>query len=1138
LDIHEYKYDRGKCLSQNKCPNKDPKHNTELLEDPGKSHVDTLPTMLVKLYDAGQIAASQNYSMYSLQPEWQANSTTPLHPFTLIQKRPFFPTETKPVARGKDYEKPLPDRLLEAYAWLNTTFSWRPIFDWDYFVRPNMENRRGNLDTAFKDIQHQYGLIDTTIHNKDVLIAEVAKQFQIMRNAGIPIHVLLGRRNSDESSLYWGWPYNLDAWERSLKTPFDTGLAPVAAHIDTLSIFYDLRNPLDERRLEEIDRRQPYRWPDGFCPRPIDPWYSTENNSFKKPWQDRPSRISKPNTQKTANKKAIGKKFRVPLASNLTSCPPTGEYADEHAYDDSDHDKSIPETLHQVARRAAFEREAVGWQRFWTEYASQMANLKELRVRMPQSFDSVGSWSLCQLLTPRKTWKMIGYADEREHMQTREDLLHHALDDLKLHTHTVEEKRWPAGRFVRRSWNLLMAEDTNNTEIVALNRGTGEAEPPATRPSVSKGNSLPPTKTRLAGEKCEKEELEKAIKQARETARKEQELEASLPSDESRHSVARDPATVSSSGDIERRLVGPYGRHIRSVAQRTWRAEMRAHIEQLQDGEPAREKAVLNARKAGTHSQVDEATFTRNVLRDTREYMRKRIKNFHPEDIFAPCDRMDRTNGLEIVKHAINYAAEERKRRAGLAKEDPGQTRKPESKPPATNTTAGALPSGPQQPRGGVVESSSDSSSSESSSSDEYDRSPVRFIPAVSTQQVTATQTITTQQGSQAVRTVRTTQTTQVQQHAPKVRQQELAEELTNNTASGQAQKAPGKEPTAEQQAAERKRLVEEKKAAVAKAEAAEKKALEEEKRREEVEKQVAAEKKKINDMEAAARKKAKDNVAAANKRAADEKAAREEAQQRADEAKNRAAAEEKKAKDRAARKAAEQKAADEAAKAAKIAAIKAQEAAATIKALNTEETSDIAPTIEKTPPAKPTKSPKTPKGRTPKTPKSQKRKSPSPGPSDDDPDDKPLKKKKIRGNKGTPTASTPTRRSSRIRARTSQTPVELPPNVSAIECSEGDSDDADKRKKGNKVKKEPESASDYEPPGSAKKKTTRRGGKAARRKGKAAGKAAEAARGKKRAADDEEEDEEVEAVVKKKPAKKKVKKAKKDDEDEDAYDG
>jgi hypothetical protein len=785
-----------------------------------------------------------------------------------------------------------------------------------------------------------------------------------------------------------------------------------------------------------------------------------------------------------------------------------------------------------------------------------MTNLKELQVRMPQSFDRVGSWSLCKLLSPKRAWRMFGYADERGHMQTREDVLHHVADDFKLHTHAAQEKVWPSGRFVRRTWALWTAEPPDTTEV-ALHRGTGDVESPTSHPSANNGNTVPPKTYKLAGEKREREQLKKAIKQARETARKEEELEASLPPVEPRCPMTRDPATVSRTEDIERRLTGIYGRHIRSVAQRTWRAKMRGHIEQLQYRESAREETVNNTYKAGRHSETSEATAARNVLRDTRELLQKRMQYFRPEEIFAPCDRMDRTNGLKLVKNTTNYAVEESKRRAGPAKEGTGRTGTSTSNPSSTAATTGALPSEPQQPRSNLIEISSESSGSESTSLDEDDPQLVEFNAAVSTQQITATQTVTAQQRFQAVHTSQTTQAIQKQQQAHTAQQLELTQQLANKLAAGQAQKAPrfGKDPDKElnkgkrashktpvdssfaqnmvngkaaeetrrsgEQAAGNQGLLKEKEAAVAKAEAedkakvaaemvaeaAEHKAAEEKKKAEEVKKQNT----EIERQAAAEKNKAKEIEAAAKKKTTDEKAARKIAEQKA----------------------------KEVAEATKEAAVKAQEAAATIKAVDNKDTPDVISTIEKTPPTKPvkrpTKSPKTPKGKSPKTPKGTKRKEVSPNPSDGNFVDKSPSTKKPRSSKQPPMTSTPTRHSSRIRKQTPTTQVQLPSDVSVTESSEGDTDDGDKPKGRKKGKKEPESADEYGPSGSTKKNTPTRGAKAARGRGKAAGrdgKAAGAAKAKRRAAANEDEEEEDGEIVRKKPVKKKPRRAKKVDED------
>jgi hypothetical protein len=283
-----------------------------------------------------------------------------------------------------------------------------------------------------------------------VLIAEISKQFHHMSAAKIPVHILLGRCHPNASNLYWGWPYNASAWEKWLEAPFDAGLKMIASQINTLSIFYDIRNPLDEQRLDEIEAKEPYQAPFGRCPRPQCPWNDTDC-PFEQRWRD-PDLT--PQLQKMPNGKVL-KTARFPkykLASNLPCCPPVGEAAENRLYDSDKED--ITPTLHQLARRAAYEREALGWQRFWTEYVSQMTSLSELRLRMPHCFDKVGSWGLSVLLDREKNWKMIAHADEWQYVQSREDSMDRIERDgtAGVCTHMAEEKVFSAGRFVRRTW--------------------------------------------------------------------------------------------------------------------------------------------------------------------------------------------------------------------------------------------------------------------------------------------------------------------------------------------------------------------------------------------------------------------------------------------------------------------------------------------------------------------------------------------------------------------------------------------------------------------------------------------------------------------------------------------------------------
>jgi hypothetical protein len=179
------------------CTNTDGLHHKATMEYLAETKVNTLSTMLVELYDASQV---DKVKLYSLEPEWQAKNTNPIHPFDLIQKDPHTPQGSVPLQRGKWFAEPLQSQLKEVYGGLNETFRWRPVFDWDWFVKPDPED----LDAAYANLKQQYGLeTGGGKHRDDVVMAEIAKQFHDMRENGIPLHVLLGRRNPNGSSLYW-----------------------------------------------------------------------------------------------------------------------------------------------------------------------------------------------------------------------------------------------------------------------------------------------------------------------------------------------------------------------------------------------------------------------------------------------------------------------------------------------------------------------------------------------------------------------------------------------------------------------------------------------------------------------------------------------------------------------------------------------------------------------------------------------------------------------------------------------------------------------------------------------------------------------------------------------------------------------
>lgn len=222
-------------------------------------------------------------------------------------------------------------------------------------------------------------------------LEEVADLFRTLREARISIHILIGRRDPAGFSLYWGWPYDPTAWTDALSAPFDASLRNIAPLIDTLTIAYDLRNPLDEERLLEIDAREHYHWPEATCLRINRPWQEQDYCPYTKQWP-RMTPIS--HLQKMANRKQlkpVDNRTHRPLATSIAPNPPAGEYVDTAGSQSKSTMFESTSTLHQLARRAAYKREALGWQRFWAEYTPKLQKLSVLNIRMPQSFDEIGS---------------------------------------------------------------------------------------------------------------------------------------------------------------------------------------------------------------------------------------------------------------------------------------------------------------------------------------------------------------------------------------------------------------------------------------------------------------------------------------------------------------------------------------------------------------------------------------------------------------------------------------------------------------------------------------------------------------------------------------------------------------------------
>ncbi|KAF2785761.1 hypothetical protein K505DRAFT_368829, partial [Melanomma pulvis-pyrius CBS 109.77] len=422
----------------------------------------TLPQMFKKLYDCRHRDeggdSSMDIRLFPLEPEPWSRSSNPVHPLALLQ--------TTDKAQGgirENYEHFDPDKdMAVVYKWLEQVFQWRPVFDWDWFMVP--ERMRESVDPAYKQL---------LLGGKERFLSRIRTHFDYLRDAGIPVHLLIGRRDDKESSsCYWGWPYEEKRWSEWLDTEFDSNLDQIASAVDSLSIFYDLRNPLDKERLEEIDALSPHIGPNAKCPSAMCPWGKGDGGhdtqsvdcpfyAHREP-QGHSNRKS-PIKQKMANKQALKpKKKHDPndysrLANSSTATPPVGENAADHPSDDSDSSDTSPPieqaNLHRLARRAAYARETVGWQRFWSKYSLRFTRLSLLRVRMPRSFDKVGSWRLARLLDQRLGWKMCFFTDERQHVQTVEDVVE-TLEgyDREIFEHHPEVKVWPAGRFVRRSW--------------------------------------------------------------------------------------------------------------------------------------------------------------------------------------------------------------------------------------------------------------------------------------------------------------------------------------------------------------------------------------------------------------------------------------------------------------------------------------------------------------------------------------------------------------------------------------------------------------------------------------------------------------------------------------------------------------
>ncbi|KAH7063776.1 hypothetical protein BKA63DRAFT_428863, partial [Paraphoma chrysanthemicola] len=223
--------------------NEDPLHHGQMLHYFDQGAEATLNNMLVHMFHAA--SKHIDFELFALKPEWQCQSENPIHPYALLQE---LDEDGSSAIKVPEISSP------EVYKWLNQKFHWRPVFDWDWFVKPDHTNYDGNLHPAHKNLRMDWPRPPPTQDfQDDLLIIAIQKQFKLLDEAGIPVHILIGRRHPDGSSLYWGWPYDTEAWTKWLDAPFDASMRSIAPLISTLTVSYDLRNPLDEDYLREMD---------------------------------------------------------------------------------------------------------------------------------------------------------------------------------------------------------------------------------------------------------------------------------------------------------------------------------------------------------------------------------------------------------------------------------------------------------------------------------------------------------------------------------------------------------------------------------------------------------------------------------------------------------------------------------------------------------------------------------------------------------------------------------------------------------------------------------------------------------------------------------------------------------------------
>lgn len=329
----------------------------------------------------------------------QRTSTDTLSPLTLIERRlgPY-----PNVLADFDHAIHLP----EIFNWLNATFEWRPLFDWDEFMLPDSPNAPSGNE-----------------------LAQILEHFCWLRAARIKLHLLIGNRATQASSLYWGtYPYDATWWANWLSTEFNANLKDIAPIVDHLTLSYELRHPIPEEWVTLMQKHDP-------IPRPR-------------------NLGSSPPTRKMANKlplkNTLSNPRAMPLRRNGTAPTPPTSDSDSNT---PEHPSAANRSLVQLARRAALAREAVGWQRFWATYALRLGALTLLRVRMPKAFDRVWSYRLARLLDQELGWRVVYFDEERRPHADGAGIVPVERDGLFFRSWRVESPTPPSGgMFVRRTW--------------------------------------------------------------------------------------------------------------------------------------------------------------------------------------------------------------------------------------------------------------------------------------------------------------------------------------------------------------------------------------------------------------------------------------------------------------------------------------------------------------------------------------------------------------------------------------------------------------------------------------------------------------------------------------------------------------